>query len=67
MKYIDVTRTTDTSLDVLFEKNIEDYWNVEGERELSDVWTGLTRFVLLKERSPEGREETYEETNNLSS
>ena len=27
-KYIDVTRTTDTSLDVMSEKNIEDYWNV---------------------------------------
>ena len=29
MKYIDVTRTTCTSLDVLLEKHIEDYWNVE--------------------------------------
>ena len=33
--YIDVTRTTDTSLDVMLEKNIEDYWNVDGEREAS--------------------------------
>ena len=29
MKYIDVTRTTCTSLDVLLEKHIEVYWNVE--------------------------------------
>ena len=29
MKYIDVTRTTFSSLDVLLEKNIEDYWNVD--------------------------------------
>ena len=36
------------------EKHIEDYWNVDGERELSDAWTGFTRFVLLKERPPEG-------------
>ena len=36
LKYIDVTRTTYTSLDVLLEKNVEDYWNVDGERELSD-------------------------------
>ena len=35
-------------------ENIEDYWNVGGERELSDAWTGFTRFVLLKERTPEG-------------
>ena len=37
MKYIDVTRTTQTSLDVLLEKHIEDYWNVDGDRELSDM------------------------------
>ena len=41
MKYIDVTRTTHTSLDVLLEKQIDDYWNVDGERELSDAWTGF--------------------------
>ena len=43
-----------TSLDVLLEKHIEDYWNVDGERELSDAWTGFTRFILLHERPPEG-------------
>ena len=32
MKYIDVTRTTHTSLDVLLERQIDDYWNVDGER-----------------------------------
>ena len=30
-----------TSLDVMLEKNIEDYWNVDGEGELSDTWTSL--------------------------
>ena len=54
MKYTAVTRTTHTSLDVLMEKHLEDYWNVDGERKLSDAWTGFTRFVLLKERPPEG-------------
>ena len=38
-KYIDVTRNIHTSLDVMMEKNIDDYWNVDGERELSDAWT----------------------------
>ena len=38
----------------MLEKQIEDYWNVDGEKELSDAWTGFTRFVLLKERPPEG-------------
>ena len=54
MKCIDVTRTTKTSLDVLLKKNIEDYWNVDGETELSDAWTGLTRFILLNERPLDG-------------
>ena len=45
MKYIDITRTTHTSLDVLSEKQIGDYRNVDGERELSDAWTGFTRFI----------------------
>ena len=52
--YIDVTRTTHTSLDVLMEKHTEDYWYVDGERELSGAWTGFTRFILLNE-SPLGR------------
>ena len=54
MMYIDVTRTTHTSLDVMLEKQIEDNWNVDGEKELSDAWTGFTIFVLLKERPREG-------------
>ena len=54
MKYIDVTRTTCTSLDVLLQKNIEVYWNVDGEKELSDAWTDFTRFILMNERPPDG-------------
>ena len=45
MKYIDVTRTTHTSLDVLLEKRIDDDWDVDGEKDLSDAWTGFTRFI----------------------
>ena len=36
LKYIDVTRTTHTNLDVKLEKRIDDYWNIDGSRELSD-------------------------------
>ena len=53
-KYTDVTRTTHTSLDVMMEKHIEDYWNVDGEKELSDAWTGFTRFISLSERPLDG-------------
>ena len=70
MKCIDVTRTTYTSPGVLLETNVDDYWNVDGEKELSDAWTGFTRFILSNEKPPDGymvRGEIYEETNNLSS
>ena len=36
LKYIDVTRTTYTNLDVKHEKRIDDYWNIDGSRDLSD-------------------------------
>ena len=45
LKYIDVSRTTThTNLDVKQEKRIDDYWNVDGSRGLSDPWTGFTQF-----------------------
>ena len=54
LKYNVVTRTTDTTLDVMSEKHIDDYWNVHGNRELSDAWTGSTRFIVLNEKPPGG-------------
>ena len=54
LKDIDATRTSDTTLDVMSEKNIDDYWNVNGDRELSDTWNGFTRFAFLSEQPPEG-------------
>ena len=54
LKYIDVTRTTHTNLDVKLEKRIDDYWNIDGSRDLSDPWTGFTRCILLEEKPPEG-------------
>ena len=44
LKYIDATRNTHTSLDVMSQKSIDEKWNVDGERELSGAWTGFTRF-----------------------
>ena len=49
LKYVDVSRTTHTNLDVKQEKRIDDYWNIHGSRDLSDPWTGFTRFILLEE------------------
>ena len=54
LKYIDVSRTTHTNLDVKQEKRIHDYWNIDGSRDLSDPWTGFTQFALLEEKAPDG-------------
>ena len=48
LKYIDDTRTTHTSQDVLSEKQTVDYWNEDEETELSDTWTGFTRFISIE-------------------
>ena len=53
LKYIDVSRTTHTNLDVKQEKRIDDYWSIDGSRDLSDPWTGFTQFTLLEEKPPD--------------
>ena len=56
LKYIHMSRATSASLDVMLEKNIDHYWNVDGDRALSDTWTGFTRFFFFgwKKLGPEG-------------
>ena len=54
LKYIDVSRTTHTNLDVKHEKRIDDSWNIDGSRDLSNPWTGFTQFTLLEEQAPDG-------------
>ena len=53
VKYIDVSRRTRTSLDEMLEKSIDDYWNVDRDRDLSDTWIGFTRFTFLNEKPPD--------------
>ena len=36
------------------ESHIDDYWNIDGSRDLSDPWTGFTQFTLLEEKPPDG-------------
>ena len=45
LKYIDVSRTTHTNLDVKQERRIDDYWKIDGSRDLSEYWTGFTQFI----------------------
>ena len=54
LKYIDVSRTTRTNLDVMQERRIDDDWQIDGSRDLSDSWTGFTQFTLLDEKPPDG-------------
>ena len=37
----------------MLEKNIDDSGNVDEDRELSDTWTGFTRFTLLSAKPPD--------------
>ena len=66
LKYIDVSRTTHTNLDVLQERRIDDYWNIDGSRDLSDSWTGFTQFTLLEEKLPDGYMWSGEETDKTA-
>ena len=50
LEYIDVTRSTHTHQ----EERIDDYWNVDSNRHMSDSWKGFTKFILLKEKPPKG-------------
>ena len=54
LKYIDLSRSTHTNLDVKQEKRIDDNWNIDGSRALSDPWTSFTQFTLLDEKAPDG-------------
>ena len=54
LKYIDVSRTTRTNLEVKQERRIDDYWNIDGSGDVSDSWTGFTQFTLLDEKPPDG-------------
>ena len=50
---MDVSRTTHTNLDVKQERRIDDYWHIDGSRDLSDSWASFTQFTLLEEKLPE--------------
>ena len=54
LKYIDVPRSTHADLDVMQVKRVDDYWNVDANKHLSDSWKGFTKFTLLKENPPKG-------------
>ena len=55
LKYIDAVRRTHTTLDVLLESQIDDRWNVDGDRDLSGAMERLhSHFTRLKKKSQKG-------------
>ena len=54
LKYIDVTRSTHTTENDVQESRIDDCWNIDGSRDLSDSWIGFTQSTSLKEKPPGG-------------
>ena len=52
--FFDVLRSTNTDLDVMQEKRIDDYWNVVSTSSLSDSWNMFIKITLLKDKAPEG-------------
>ena len=62
LKYIDVSRTTHTNLDVKQESRIDDYWNIDESRDFCDSRTGFAQFTLLEEKLPNGYMWSGEET-----
>ena len=54
LNYTDDQRQRKTSIDVHHEATIDDYWNVDGDKSLSNPWIGVTMFELLNRDPPDG-------------
>ena len=50
-KFIDVIRSAHTDLDVMQEKRVDDYWNVDLNRCLSDSWKGSRSLLYYSARN----------------
>ena len=55
LNYIDVQRQTKTSTDVFHLATIDDYRNIDGDKQVPEPWIGVTRFALLNKIPLEGR------------
>ena len=53
-KYLDVVSKQKTNLDKAEENSIDDSWNIDGNRILSESWSGSTRFRILRKHAPQG-------------
>ena len=51
LKYVDVTRSTHTKLDVLQENRIDDFLNVDANRSLSETWKGFNEVHIIDRKT----------------
>ena len=50
--YVDVSRTTRMNLDFIQEHRTDDYWNIDGSRDLSDSWTWFHSVYSIRRETP---------------
>ena len=67
LKYVDVTRATHTTLDVTQESRIDDFWNIDVSKDLSDSWFHTIHLIEGKasRRIHVVREQINETANNI--
>ena len=54
LKYIDVSRTARTNMGVMQESRIDDYWNIDANRNISEPWTRFMQFTISNEKPLDG-------------
>ena len=62
-----MVKRTNTALDVLLESRFDDYWNVAGRRDLSELWTSFSQFTKPKEKLADGSAWSWERLTKKSS
>ena len=67
LNYFDVVCQTKTSLDSLEGSRIDDLWNMDGNRVLSDSWSRSTIFRVLNKRPLRGVSLVHVRLTNISS
>ena len=67
LEYVDVFRRTNTTLDVLQERNFDDCWNVDGDGHLPGPWTGVTHFTRQNHAPPQGYTWSRRRLNEITS
>ena len=50
LNFFDVQRHTKTSIDALQEATIDDCWQIDGDKSLSEPLIGVSRFALLNKK-----------------